>query len=114
MATIRHKTLQYVFVGAPKPVVNIVVPNFETGIFGQSLDTCPISPHTELDLRLTATVLVMTLSATIGTAALALGRLATRFRVPLKSGTLLLLVTPRSEWPLAFLVPPLLTPLHQC
>ena len=36
MATNRRKILGYVIVSAPKPVVNIGMPNFETGIFDVS------------------------------------------------------------------------------
>ena len=36
MATIRRQILGYVIVGAPKPVVNIGMPIFETGIFDVS------------------------------------------------------------------------------
>ena len=36
MATIRRKILTYVIVRAPKPVVNIGIDNFETGIFDVS------------------------------------------------------------------------------
>ena len=37
MATIRRKILQYVVVGAPEPVVNIDIHNFETVIFDVSV-----------------------------------------------------------------------------